>query len=72
MTENTRKIRLFNRLLIIFRTEIFFIAIIEFLAPKNLCIDTNCVTLTALELKFLAQNVIFKFQWRPFWNGIDF
>ena len=34
-----------------YKTEIFFIAIIEFLDPKNICIGTNFVTLTALELK---------------------
>ena len=33
------------------RSETFFIGIIEFLAPKNICIDTNFVTQTALELK---------------------
>ena len=51
MTENARKIRLNSRLLISHKTETFFIGIIEFLAPKNICIDSNFVTLTALELK---------------------
>ena len=61
---NARKIRLNSCLLTLHKTEIFFICIIEFLAPKNSCIDINIVTLTALEL--MAQNVISKFQWRPF------
>ena len=51
MTENARKIRLNSCLLISHRTERFFIGIIIFLAPKNICIDINIVTLTALKLK---------------------
>ena len=51
MTENAQKIRLNSCFEIFHRTETFFIGIIEFLTPKNICIDTNCVTLTAAELK---------------------
>ena len=51
MTENARKIRLNSCLIIFHKTETFFIGIIEFFAPKNICMDTNFVTLTALELK---------------------
>ena len=55
MTENARKIRLNSCLLIFHKTETFLNGIIEFLAPKNICIDTNFVTLTALELKLLPK-----------------
>ena len=66
MTENTRKVRLFNCLLIIYKREIFFIAIIETLAPKNICIDTNFVTVIALELKLWHKT------WFPNFNGGHF
>ena len=36
-----------------------------FRIPKNICIVTKFVTLTALEL-VMAQNEISKFQWQPF------
>ena len=111
MTGNTRKIRLFTCLWIIYMTEICFIGTIGLFIPKNICIDTKFVTLTALELKLwhktwfsrnifywhnwiprpqkhmyrhqycnsnclrtqvMAQNVISKFHWRPFWNGLKY
>ena len=51
MTKNARKIRWNSCLLIFHETETFFIGKIGFLTPKNIYIDTNFVTLTALELK---------------------
>ena len=51
MTKKARKIRLISCLLIFHITEKISIGIFEFLTPKNICLDTNCVTLTALELK---------------------
>ena len=51
MTENAQKVRLNSCLLIFHKTETFFIGIIELLTPKIICIDTNFVALTALELK---------------------
>ena len=51
MTGNARKILLNSCLLIFHKTEAFFIGIIEILAPKNIYIDINSVTLTALESK---------------------
>ena len=66
MTENARKIRLNSCLLILHKTETFFISIIEFLAPKNIYIDTNCVTLTALELNLWHK------RWFPDFDGGHF
>ena len=66
MTEHTRKMRLLNCLWIIYKTEIFFIGIIGILIPKKhmyrhqVC-DSNCI-----RTQVMAQNVISKFQWRPF------
>ena len=66
MTENARKIRLNSCLLISHKTKTFFIGIIEFLAPENICIDSNFVTLTALELKLWHKT------WFPNFNGGHF
>ena len=48
------------------RRKTFFIGTIEILAPKNICIDTKCVTLTALELKLWHKT------WFPNYNGGHF
>ena len=53
-TKNDRKCtkNTFEKLFIIFpQNRNIFIGIIEFPAPKNICIHTNFVILTALELK---------------------
>ena len=49
-----------------FTRQFFFIVIIEFLAPKNICINTNFVTLAALELKLLHKT------WFPDFDGGHF
>ena len=66
ITGNTRKIRLFTCLWIIYKTEIFFSGIIGFFIPKNICIDTKFVTLTALEPKLWHKT------WFPNFNGGHF
>ena len=67
MTEKTRKKCLFNlfNFITYLQDRYIFSGIIVFLISKNVCIDTKPVTPTALEL-VMAQNVISKFQWRPF------
>ena len=50
-------------------TETFFIGIIKFLTPKNICIDINFVTLTALELKLWHKTGFPDFDGGHFKNG---
>ena len=69
MTDNAGKIRLNSCLYIFHKTETFFIGIIEFLTPKNICIDTNFVTLTALELKLWLKTWFPDFDGGHFENG---
>ena len=66
MTKNARKIRWNSCLLIFHKTETFFIGKIGFLTPKNIYIDTNFVTLTALELKLWHK------RWFPDYDGGHF
>ena len=66
MTKNARKIRWNSCLLIFHKTETFFIGKIGFLTPKNIYIDTNFVTLTALELKLWHK------RWFPDFDGGHF
>ena len=65
-TKNDRKIRSNSCLDIFHKTETFFIGIIKLLAPKNICINTNFVTQTALELKLWHKT------WFPNFNGDHF